>query len=156
MTSLLTTFCFSNFFFSFHLQEQFLNMVRQWYFKVWKVVRCRCFGLSNWAIFWHFLSRTVLATFFKWAIFQIFWSSWREATQGAPAIFSSLRQAGKTLPEMNTWAYCAEVLMTRGKSFINLTPGRTNCRPKFERQGKKFHLSYFIYIYIYLLQSYNL
>ncbi len=44
---------------------QFQNMICCRYFKVSKVVRCRCFGLSNWAFF-------DLATF--WAIL---WKIWR-------------------------------------------------------------------------------
>jgi hypothetical protein len=58
-------------------KRHFQNMVCCRYFKVLKVVWCRCFGLSNWVSpFWG--SETVLATFFKnWVtFFRIFRSPW--------------------------------------------------------------------------------
>ncbi len=67
---------------NFHLNKQFQSMLCCRYFKVSKVVYCRCFGLSNWEllqIFWPFLTWQLLGLFFdkKWQIcFLIFWSLW--------------------------------------------------------------------------------
>ncbi len=57
------------FFIHFYLNRLFQSIVGYRYFKVSKVVWCKCFGLSNWAwmyLFWPFYSSvSVLASFEK-------------------------------------------------------------------------------------------
>ncbi len=67
MVTFWAIFCFSKFI-TFLPYKQFQKLVCCRYFKVLKVVRCRCFGFSNYAllqIFWPFLTWQLFCLFFE-------------------------------------------------------------------------------------------